>query len=383
MSLGEEIAAEGTVRPSSPVYAETASWDVKGDEGAFTLPPGAQLGDLEALMRERGIDPADWHVERVTVNEWDALAHGGGVDGEPRVVKLRQLKVHLRNRRMAVGPAVEVKQRHRPLKRSTRAKDKPLLVAVLADQHAPYHDQELHGVVLRWLAEVKPDELVLAGDGGDFPTISRHRDRLNWNASVQEVVQAQYGLYSDYRDAAPRARIRKLRGNHDYRLESELMNRAERMAFVRPADRAGEQPEHHLYSVRRLLHLEQLAIELVGEEGEDWEFGEVDVAPGLAVRHKPPSQQLMARLNRSVFAGHTHRQAIRAVTTFDGGRGVVRTLVETGCLARIDKGLGYAPDADWQQGFATAAVHQDGGLSFDLATWRDGALTWRGERWSK
>jgi hypothetical protein len=154
------------------------------------------------------------------------------------------------------------------------------------------------------------------------------------------------------------------------------------MAFIGPAAREGHEDEPHLYSVRRLLHLDELGIELVGVEGDDWRDGEVMLAPGLSVRHEPPSQVKTVRLSRSVLAGHTHRQAIRNVTTFGADdEPVVRTVVEVGCLALTRDGLGYTEHPDWQAGFATVAIGADGSHHFDLAAWRDGALTWRGDRW--
>jgi hypothetical protein len=71
------------------------------------------------------------------------------------------------------------------------------------------------------------------------------------------------------------------------------------------------------------------------------------------------------------------------MTTFDGADPVLRAVVETGCMCQTTEGLGYAPDADWQAGFATVAVHADGSPSFDLATWRGETLTWRGQQWTR
>lgn len=333
---------------------------------------------IDELLRARGLDPADWIVERVTVNEWEALASGGG---EPRIVQLHQLKANLRHRAGSISPAPEVARRPRPAKRQAPTWDRPLLTVVCGDQQAPYQDDELHDAFLRWLADVKPDNGVLAGDTMDLPNISRHRDRLRWNAGVQECVNAGYRLISEYRDASPDTVWSKLLGNHDWRIESEIMQRAERMAFVGPAEHPSLPAEPHLYSVRRLLHLDALGIELAGREGEDWRYGEVYLAPGVVVRHEPPSQVKTARLNRSVLAGHTHRQAMRSVTVFDDDEPVVRTVVEVGCMCRTREGLGYTERPDWQAGFATVACYPDGTAHFDLATWRGGALTWRGQRW--
>lgn len=374
------IAGEANQRPQGPVYSEPVRLVSEGDDATFVMPTGADLSDLPALLRERGLDPDEWHVERVTVNEWDALASGGGADGEPRVVKLRQMKVNLRNRRYAIGPAAEVAQRYvpEPFESSTETR----LVVVLGDQQAPYQDDDLHAAVLRWLADVQPDQAVLTGDTADFPSISRHRDKIKWNASPKQSIDGAYRLLSDYRDAEPSTTWFKLRGNHDYRVETAMLDAAPRMAFLGPAEREGHPPEPHMYSIRRLLHLDALGIELVGDEGDDWRLAEVRLAPALVVCHEPTNEKNSLRLNRSIMAGHDHRQGITSWTSYDDeGELVIRSRVGVGCLCRVKGGLGYAPKPDWQQGFATASIHPDGSQSFDLAVWRNGSLIWRGERW--
>lgn len=393
MSLADEVRADAQEREAeadrSRSERETTArggpvqpgLSIDGDAAVLALPVGVDLGDIRTLLASRGLDADQWHVERVTTNEWEALAYGGGADGEPRVVTLHQLKVHLRNRSMVVGPAREVAERHHPGEYEAGSPI-PRLVAVMGDQQAPYHDPRLHTAVLEWLADVQPDELVLTGDTMDLPTISRHRDRIRWNASAQECVDAAFALMSDYADASPTTRRRKLRGNHDWRLESELMDRAERMAFLAPGARTGELHEHHMYSVRRLLHMDALGYTLCGVEGEDWRHAEHALAPGLVVRHEPPAQAKAARINRTVLAGHTHRQRITYLTTFDReDRPVVLAVVEVGTLANPTDGLGYAERPDWQQGFATVALDADGSHHVDLATWRDNRLTWRGRTW--
>lgn len=377
-SADRERSERDTANRGGPVKPGLS---IDGDTATLALPVGTDLGDIRALLEARGLNADQWHVERVTTNEWEALAYGGGPDGEARTVTLHQLKVILRNRHMVVGPAREVLARHHPGEYESGSPI-PRLVAVMGDQQAPYHDPALHAAILEWLADVQPDELVLTGDTMDLPTISRHRDRIRWNASAQECVDAAYRLLSDYADASPTTRRRKLRGNHDWRLESEIMDRAERMAFLAPGAAEGEDHEHHLYSVRRLLHLDQLGYVLCGTEGEDWRHAEHSLSHGLVVRHEPPSQGKAARLNRTVLAGHTHRQRLTYLTTFGpDDRPVVIGVIEVGCLAQSRDGLGYAERPDWQQGFATVAIADDGSHHVDLATWRDGRLMWRGRSW--
>lgn len=342
-----------------------------------TLPPGVDLSDLDALLRGRGLDPAEWIVERVTVNEWESPVGHGTRD----IITLHQLKAHLIHTTATVHPARDVERRIQPDPAPMGPSESELIV-VMGDDQAPYHDPDLQEAICRWLGEMEPDRGVFTGDTMDLPTISRHQDRRNWSASAQECVDAGYRVLAERVDASPVTRWSKLRGNHDWRLESELMGRAERMAYLAPALKPGEHREDHLYSVRRLLHLRELNIELAGVEGEDWRYGEVVLAPGIVVRHEPPNVLKSARLNRTVLAGHTHRQGIRQWTTYDeADNPVVRQVVEVGCTARTREGLGYAEHPDWQAGFATVTLHPDGAHQVELAEWRNGVLTWRGERW--
>lgn len=361
--------------------AEKAGTSIRGDEATIITDPRQpeDIGDLDGMLRRRGLNPDEWQVSHVGVNEWEAYA-GRDDGGEPLVQLLRQLKCTLK-KRIDVDwffPAVEVEQRYVPAN-SSRIGAGDLIVFV-GDQQADYHDEELHQAFLRWLDDVKPVRGVLLGDTLDLPTISRHPDRPHWNSTPQACINAGYRLLSDYRDASPATSWQKLRGNHDWRLESELLTRAERTFGITPADIPGETqiPGH---SIRRYLHLDRLGIELVGREGDDWKLAELVVGPGLVARHSAPTREKWIRLGRDIIAGHTHRQSLTRVTSFDSeDRPVVRTIIEAGCMCRTDT-IGYDEHSNWQGGFVTAAVLPDGTYSYDLATWRNGRIAWRGEQW--
>lgn len=353
---------------------------VSGDTAELvTVPTPYDLGDLETLLRDRGLNPDDWLIERATVNEWDAYAGRDEDDQEPRVVKLRQLKVHLKRRPEIdwLFPAVEVAKRYRP--KASKRKVAHQLAVVCSDQQAPYQIPALHDAFLRWLSDIQPELGALAGDTMDNPTISRHADRPHWNASPQDCINGAYAILSDYRDASPETRWKKLRGNHDYRIESELLTRAERMFGLTPAEIPGRD-QIPAYSLRNLLHLDELGIELVGFEGDKWEIAEMTLAPGVAVTHRLPTKEKASRLQRTILAGDSHRQSVRRVTFWDGDEPRTETFVEVGCMCDIT-GLGYVRHPDWQAGFATAAISKDGTTSVDLAQWDGRHLVWRGERW--
>lgn len=379
MSLSDELNAEAAKRESERDTVAAGqpgkaglNLDKEGDGLEITLPASQKLpdlSDLDGLIRSRGLDPKDWAVGAVRVNEWEALAYGGGPDGEPRVITLHQLRVGLRAKAHLVYPASDIRERKPP---SRKPKEGPWLAVVAGDQHAPYEDPDLHKAFLAWLAAENPAEGVLAGDTLDFPSISRFRARKRWNAACQECIEAGFALVSQYRDASPDTIWSKLRGNHDDRIEKRLMEREPDLADIRPA---GE--EATAFSVRRLLHLDELGIQMIGDEAEEWDRVEYQLRPGVIVRHKPPEREKMWRIGETVLAGHTHRQRI---TKLHGRWGDI-VCAEIGAMASLEGGLGYADEPDWQAGFGTVTTFKDGSSQVELAEWNGETIRWRGREY--
>jgi predicted phosphodiesterase len=331
--------------------------------------------DLDKMIRERGLDPDDWTVRDVIVNTWTAA------DGS----LARQLKAFLRRKATVelLTPAVDVKPIQAPRKPDP---SKPRLVVFVGDEQEPYSDPLLKGAFLRWLAHNEPDEGVHLGDLMDFPTISRHRDNPAYSASPQECINAGYSTLRAYREASPQTAWRYLRGNHDDRLRAEQLSRAERIYGLRPADRDGERFDQAL-SLRNLLHLDALGIQYVGDDGQ-YEHSEVEVAPNLVARHgwitgSNSADKTLKKVGCDVVVGHTHRQRITWATETRRSQTLTMQAVEAGCMCRIDGGLGYTVNPDWQAGFATAVVWPDGTHQIELATFVDGSLRWRDQRYSE
>jgi hypothetical protein len=371
--------------------AETPKTDITGDTATFTTPASLALTDLPELMRERGLDPADWLVVYATVNSWEALASGGGEDGEPTVVTLHQLKATLK-RKLAlslVTPAVHVPALAKAngpkfQQRASRvAVIEPDVIVVEGDHQVPYHDPQVHQASLRMLAEIRPVEHILLGDTLDFPTISKHQDHPAAMAAVQRCVDEGYRLLRDKAEASPNSRRRKLKGNHDWRLEGELLSRAERMYGIRPA---GE--NEPALSLRRLLHLEALRIELV-EHPLGWEHAEIELVPGrdgLVVRHgivtgQNVAKKTLAKLGRSAIVGHAHSK--ESAWHRNSVTGHLSRCDVAGVMCRIDDVFPHftAGPADWHQGFVTVTRWPDGRFTVEHATYNQGVLGWRDRRW--
>jgi len=372
-----------TQRVKTKSQALPVSTTVKGDDAVLVSEPTADLGDLAELIRSRGLDPEDWVVLSTTINEWEALAHGGGADGEPRTVTLKQLKVTLKRRATVelVSPA-----RHVPelVKAPTRRRPagEPELIVVEGDHQIPYHDPDLDAAATQFVADLQPDEHVFLGDTADFPTISRHDDHPAAMASVQECLDESYAMLRRRAEAAPEARRRKLKGNHDWRLESELLKRAERVFGVRPV---GE--DTPALSLSRLLHLDALGVELI-EDDRGWQHAEVELVPGrdgLVVRHgfvtgHNTAGRTLAKVGRSIIVGHDHGKA--TVYKLDYPERVLRQTAVAGTMSRCDETWPhFAVEPDWHQGFVTVTRWPDGRFIVEHAVWQDGHLYWRDYRW--
>jgi predicted phosphodiesterase len=295
----------------------------------------------EKLLREHGLDPEEWVIVRVRVNRWD----------DPNDPK-QQLRFDVvpREAILELKPPDPAKWKPPAKPRRKANKDRRKII-VCGDHHAPHHDRTLHKLFLQWLEDERPDEGILLGDLLDFHSISRHRDREGFSQPVNECLQAAFNLLRDYRHASPDTRWTMLRGNHDDRLYFQIIDNARGLHQITAAD-----DEVPALSLRRLLHLDELGIELVDEE---WERAKAKITRRFTARHgytssKNSTEQMLSKLAHSTVQGHTHRLSVRYRTEHDDTDPEeptqTRLGAEAGCMCEIGEGLGYCTQPDWQQG---------------------------------
>lgn len=313
------------------------------------------------------------------VNEWD------GPYGEP----LKQLTVNVRRKltKTFPQPAFTPDGYVAPQKKDPLTGDKQLVVFV-GDQQAPHHHLDLHDAFCNWLRKNKPEKGVLIGDTVDFGEVSRHARNPEWDSTVQECINSGYAILKDYVQASPQTRWVKLMGNHDERIRNKLLQQVASLYDLRQAD-DGTEEEAPVWCISHLLRLKALGIDFIAPNG-GYKHAQAIISSKLAARHgwiakKGSGASALATLEAlgySVVVGHTHRQSVVHKTKHDID-GSIQTLaaVETGCMCRIEEGLGYAVAPDWQNGFATATVWKDGTFKLDLATYANNVLYWRDSRY--
>lgn len=218
-------------------------------------------------------------------------------------------------------------------------------VLIIPDTHRPFHHVKAYNLMLEIAAFVRPREIVILGDYADFYSVSSHsRHPQVFSMLTDEVVDVLAGL--EELDAVfPDAKKVFLEGNHEYRLERYLCDKA-------PA----------LFGVTSTYNL------LEFDRRPRWEF--VPYGPSqshavggsfLRARHEPLASSAKATVAKalcSLVHGHGHRIEESHLVGLDGTNHVCFSVGWLGDK-RKDKIYSYVKGHhQWQMGFGLAWVNR-------------------------
>lgn len=349
------------------------------------------LSDPERMLRDRGLDPDEWEITSLRVNEWN------GPQANESVVTYYQLRFSCTRKKpkFELLPA-RVDGPHRIPKPRARHAGEPELVVICGDHQAPFHDRNLHDLFCQWLEVNEPHRGINLGDKMDFPDISRHPDDPDNVAFANECIQAAYDIDHDLVTASPDTLWSWMPGNHDERLRRYVIDKAPKIHGLKRADTADAYGEI-VHDISYLTRCDELGIEYIDPRGP-YDLGQIQLSQNLAVRHGwivrqkggESAYKSLEKTGYSILVGHTHRQAIVQHTVPEiTGRKRQLLAAEIGCMCRLDEAHSadgrifpsYTPMADWQQGFATASIWPDGKFHIELATYVNGVLMWAGQRY--
>lgn len=349
----------------------------------------ADVVDAEAYLRERwNLPVAEWIVSpAATVNEWEANV-GGGV-----LATLGQVKGSFRK----ITDLAAVLPRPAEWKGPRRARGKiarhgsPHQIVLTADHQAPYHNEPLHAATCAMLRTLRPARVCHIGDGPDYTNISKHADHAVVKATVDECTDAWVAILEDQREAAPDAAFSILEGNHDVRVFTEQLLRAERLAGMRSGNLRNS-PGKPMVDFRVMWRLEELGIELV-EDPRGWQHAELELVPGergLVAMHgyltgDHVAAKSLAQRGRSVVVGHTHRREHVFKWSKELQCEQQAAVCGASCEARGGGGKNFptfAPHDRWTQGAVVVTVHPDDEFVIDHARWNGDSLILGAQRWT-
>ncbi len=413
----EEFAihtTEGSIRR----FRKRHKFQIPGGEKAYTRVHGDQaegltspqqfvrkmndepvLDDPDSMLADRGLDPEDWYVDAITVNEWD------GPQKDGTVVTYYQSKFTAKKKRPDLGltpvrsdgwkpkivpnSALQITQFKLPIE--------PEQIVVVGDQQAPFYDKNLHRLFLEWLEWNQPSRGIVLGDLIDFPDISRHPSDPDNVASVQECLQSGYEILRDYVAASPNTKWQFIRGNHDQRLRQYIIDKSPYIYDLHRATTDVDAEKEYAHNLAWLMRFDELGIELVNTNGT-YEDAQIVLSKNLAVRHGWVVRQgsgvsalkTLEQTHHSIIVGHTHRQSIVYHTTHDVDHTPTTLVaVEAGCMCQINNQIddsgkrfpSYGVYPDWQQGWAIINLHQDGKFYVSLANYVNETLLYENQRY--
>lgn len=203
-------------------------------------------------------------------------------------------------------------------------------VVVLSDVHIPFQDDKAVSAALNYIECTAPEVVVLNGDIMDFYMLSRFTKGEGRNP--MEEIEMCRKFMSDVREAAPNATIYYVVGNHENRLEKNILAKAPEYACL-------------LDDVFTLLKVSDFKIRgcasLIVNDNFVFKHGTL-----LGNKAGLSAIKEMENAYMSGATGHTHR--LCKYIARKAGRKFI--WIETGCLCDLNPE--YVINPNWQQGFA-------------------------------
>jgi predicted phosphodiesterase len=235
---------------------------------------------------------------------------------------------------------------------------------VISDIHSPYFNTPALTCALQDGLRSKCDAVLINGDLIDFHTLSRFVKDPSKRRFKGEMETAR-ALLLRIRELFPKARIVLKAGNHDDRFWIFMAERV-------PELLEDEEVQKNM-SLAKLLHLDKLGIEYVGEKREVM-LGRLPVLHGHEFRagFAPPvnpARGAYLKAKDCVLVSHHHVTSENTVTTI--GRKIITTW-SIGCLCELRPA--YDPFNGWNHGHAIVELSRGGDFHVQNKRQLDGRI---------
>lgn len=219
------------------------------------------------------------------------------------------------------------------------------LIFLAGDAHVPEHDRRLWAAIDRWLREYQPDEIILAGDIGEYTSVSRHGG--NWGSMLDAECDQVRHFIEDRQKCCPEASITYMEGNHETRF----------MRFIEEVvpSLAGT------YSIPKGCKLDELKVTWVPEAAQPIRRGKLKVLHGhqesrhggeLPKHHAMRMGEIYGEVDHDVVYFHTHKSQSYAHPRHGG----IARATGIGCTRSLKPRWMHGKEAGWTHQFAVAFI---------------------------
>jgi predicted phosphodiesterase len=244
---------------------------------------------------------------------------------------------------------------------------------VIGDVHRPYHDEVALGLVMRFIAEEKPDTIFLNGDIADCNTVTWYPRVPGFNELFKNEVEDMVGWLTELRRIAPRARIVYICGNHEHRLFRFLVNDSRPLYGLKGM------------SIQEQFELDKLGIEWVDCYATKFVDTYIEHGPNLLIGHFAKVnahagytvKNLLDTYGTNLIQGHVHSFGFTHRTQANGK---IIGGWESGCLCTLDPE--WCRQKRWMHGFIV--IHREPRKDFfnvEQVPIIDGKMFYGGKLW--
>jgi hypothetical protein len=237
-------------------------------------------------------------------------------------------------------------------------------VAFIPDSHVPFEDKRAFDLMLRTLSDWKPDAINILGDFGDFYSVSSHSkspDRVRHLEQEVEAINARL----DQLDALGAGEKRFVEGNHEWRLERYLSDKAPEL--------------FGLVGVKELFNLKKRGWDFTPYK-QSTNQGQISLTHDVGNSGAHAHQKAVTTFQGNVAIGHTHRMSIHYEGSAKGKSHVGAMFGWLGDVGQVDYMHRVNALRSWQLGFgigyqeANQTVHVQGVPIIDYKLVLEGRL---------
>lgn len=203
----------------------------------------------------------------------------------------------------------------------------------------PIHDESAISVALAVIEDMNPDQVVMVGDNLDFAEFGKYLTAAPFKQMVQASIDRATMLCAQIRNAAPRAKITWIAGNHEARMARYIQTNAEAAFGITRGKTAEYRDGWPVLSVPFLCRMDEFKVDYLPGYPESAHYlnsNLVVVHGDKVVSNNSTTKKYLDNERISVIYGHIHRNelAYRTYRTDQGPRTIMAA--SPGCLCRVD-----------------------------------------------
>ena len=348
---------------------------------------GSRITTVGQLLDFCNVSKDDWNIDRQLINKWESPRKNQEIDltwtdgkksgtekdhGNMRVEPLFQIKVWLTKKVLDNCSLPELKQvnikLNSKLKKEKLVSKKPVhSVIVLADAQMgfsrdfktgklfPLHDRRVFSIALQVIKAEQPEIIILNGDFFDFAELSdKFLNSPEFYYSIQPALIEFAWWMKEIRMKSPNSRIIYLAGNHEDRLQKNIIKHSAFAHGLKSVDRLDD-PD--VLSIQNLAGLESLGVEWLGgykHHSGFWLNDNTQITHGTVASGKSglTVKNIIRDATHSQIVGHIHKFESAEKVIEEGGRRKEIQVWAFGTMCRVDGMVpAHSGFVNWQQGF--------------------------------